>query len=139
MAFNRFCRAALDERDDRRLRRRRPDPRLHLRRRRRHRAAPCRRGLPESRVGVFNLGGGSRASVNEALSLIGELAERELRVSYGEAPNGDVRDTCADTTRTREALGFVPRTRLSEGLAAEFEWTQESLRAAHALSRAPGL
>ena len=138
MAFNRFCRAALDDAtidiygdgDQTRDFTYVADVVTGLR-------LAARAPGVEGRV--LNLGGGSRASVNEALSLIGELAERELRVSYGEAPNGDVRDTCAATTRTREALGFVPQTRLSEGLAAEFEWTQESLRPAHALSEAPGL
>jgi UDP-glucuronate 4-epimerase len=77
--------------------------------------------------GIFNIGGGSQASVNDALSLIAELAEHELRISYGERPHGDVRDTRADTTRTEEKLGFSPATPLSEGLAAEFEWMQESL------------
>jgi nucleoside-diphosphate-sugar epimerase len=85
--------------------------------------------------GVFNMGGGSQASVNEALDLIAELAERELEISYDESPPGDVRDTRADTTRTREILGFVPQTPLAEGLAAEFEWMEESL----AQPRQPGL
>jgi UDP-glucuronate 4-epimerase len=76
--------------------------------------------------GVFNLGGGSQASVNEALSLIAELAERRLRISHGESPHGDVRDTRADTTRTERTLGFVPATPLAEGLSAEFEWMAES-------------
>lgn len=71
---------------------------------------------------VFNIGGGSQASVNDALELIAELAGRELRIRYGEAPHGDVRATCADTARTEATLGFVPRTRLAQGLAAEFEW-----------------
>jgi UDP-glucuronate 4-epimerase len=79
---------------------------------------------------VFNIGGGSQASVNEALSLIADLAGRRLRIRHGEAPNGDVRDTCADTTRTSRALGFVPRTSLADGLAAEFEWMRAQAPAA---------
>ena len=77
--------------------------------------------------GVFNIGGGSQASVNETLGLIAELADRELRISYGEAPHGDVRNTRADPTKTQETLGFVPETPLAEGLAAEFEWMRETL------------
>jgi UDP-glucuronate 4-epimerase len=125
MAFNAFCRAALEDApinvfgDGRQTRDFTyvGDVVTGLRR-----AAE----VPGIEGSVFNIGGGSQASVAEALSLIAELAERELRVAHSEAPNGDVRDTCADTTRTREALGFVPRTPLAQGLAAEFEWMRAS-------------
>jgi nucleoside-diphosphate-sugar epimerase len=36
--------------------------------------------------------------------------------------DGDVRDTGADTTLAREALGFEPATAFGDGLRAEFEW-----------------
>jgi UDP-glucose 4-epimerase len=77
--------------------------------------------------GTFNVGGGSQASVNEVLALIEELAGTKLEVVRGDAVHGDVRDTCADTRRTANALGFSPATALADGLAAEFEWMRESL------------
>lgn len=71
---------------------------------------------------TYNVGGGLRASVNDALAIIGALAERPLNVDYQEAQAGDVRETGADTTRARDELGFDPRTSLQDGLGAEFEW-----------------
>lgn len=76
---------------------------------------------------AFNIGGGAQVSVNEALALISELCGHELQVSYAASVQGDVRDTCADTRRAHDALGFTPETSLRNGLAAELEWMQSSL------------
>jgi UDP-glucuronate 4-epimerase len=74
---------------------------------------------------VYNVGGGSRVSVNEALGLIASFSERPLDVVYLEGERGDVRDTGADTTRARRDLGFDPETSIEEGLGAEFEWMRD--------------
>lgn len=76
---------------------------------------------------VFNVGGGSQVSLADALALLGEIAGRRLEVRADAPRHGDVRDTCADTSRAERELGFVPSTTLSEGLAAEFEWMRDSL------------
>ena len=82
---------------------------------------------PEAVGGVFNIGAGSRVTLNETLRLVGELAGRPLDVSHLERAHGDVRDTGADGTRAREELGFEPATGLEEGLAAELEWLREEI------------
>jgi UDP-glucuronate 4-epimerase len=74
---------------------------------------------------VYNVGGGSRVSVNEALGLIASFSDRPLDVVYLERERGDVRDTGADTTRARRELGFSPQTSVEEGLCAEFEWMRD--------------
>ncbi|WP_437936244.1 NAD-dependent epimerase/dehydratase family protein [Sorangium sp. So ce341] len=77
-------------------------------------------------VGVFNIGGGSRVSLNEALRLLGELAG-PVRVERGEPQAGDVRHTWADTAAARAALRYVPRVPLREGLAAQVAWQSRRL------------
>jgi len=74
---------------------------------------------------VYNLGGGSRASVNDALALLAGFAGRPLDVRYLDSEKGDVRDTGADTTAARADLGFDPQTVFADGLRAEFEWQRE--------------
>ena len=74
---------------------------------------------------VYNVGGGSRASVREVLGHIASLSGRPLEVQYEGAESGDVRHTGADTTRARRELGFRPTTSVEAGLCAEFEWMQE--------------
>jgi nucleoside-diphosphate-sugar epimerase len=71
---------------------------------------------------AYNVGGGSRISVNDALDLIISFAGRPLEVRRLESEKGDVRDTGADTTRARRDLGFNPTTSVADGLQAEFEW-----------------
>ena len=71
---------------------------------------------------TYNVGGGSRASVREALDILGEAFGARLDVRYLESQLGDVRDTGADITAARRNLGFEPRVGLAEGLAAELEW-----------------
>jgi len=80
----------------------------------------------ESRVAgeVFNIGGGSRTTVNDVIATIGNLAGREPRVDRREVQRGDVRHTAADTTGAREMLGFAPRVSLEEGLGHEVEWVR---------------
>jgi nucleoside-diphosphate-sugar epimerase len=71
---------------------------------------------------AYNVGGGSRVSINKALELIASFAGRALDVRYLESEKGDVRNTGADTARARQDLGFNPTTSIEAGLEAEFEW-----------------
>jgi UDP-glucose 4-epimerase len=77
------------------------------------------RGVPGR---VYNIGGGSRVSVNHVIELIGTVTGRRLDVRREAAQKGDMRDTYADTSLARRDLGFAPRVGLAEGLAAEFRW-----------------
>jgi UDP-glucose 4-epimerase len=71
---------------------------------------------------IFNIGGGSPASLREALQMVEQISGRTLRVSYEGGEHGDVRDTAADTSLAREHLGFSPSGDLLTGLEAEFGW-----------------
>jgi UDP-glucuronate 4-epimerase len=72
--------------------------------------------------GTFNVGGGSRVSVDSAIDIIAQLAGRKLEVVRSERQKGDVRDTGADITAARDRLGFAPTVSLVEGLNAEWAW-----------------
>jgi len=71
---------------------------------------------------LFNVGGGSRISVNRVLELMQSISGREARIRRIDDQKGDVRHTFADTTRAREALGFRPSVSTEEGLRREWEW-----------------
>ena len=71
---------------------------------------------------VFNVGGGSRCSVNQVLASLEEILGRPIRRDHRPTQPGDVRHTWADTTRAREVLGFSPRVSLQEGLARQVAW-----------------
>jgi nucleoside-diphosphate-sugar epimerase len=74
---------------------------------------------------TYNIGGGLRASVNDALEIIRGLVDRPLRVDYQDAQAGDVRETGADTTRARSELWYSPMQTFEAGLRAEYEWVVE--------------
>ena len=71
---------------------------------------------------AYNIGGGSRVSINEVLEMIGRVAGRPLTVRREPAQKGDMRDTFADTGLAREDLGFAPSVSLEEGIKAEYRW-----------------
>jgi UDP-glucose 4-epimerase len=86
---------------------------------------------------VFNVGGGSRVSLNATLDMLAALAGRPLDVRRRDRESGDVQDTGADITSARSALGYEPETGLRDGLGAELEWVGR--RASRGLRAVAGL
>jgi UDP-glucose 4-epimerase len=72
--------------------------------------------------GIFNLAGGSRVSLLEAIAVLEDVMGSKARVSSRGEEAGDVRDTWADLSRARESLDYEPRVGLAEGLAKEAAW-----------------
>jgi UDP-glucose 4-epimerase len=75
----------------------------------------------------YNVGGGSRISINDAIRLLEEVTGKEARVRYGSAQPGDARDTAADTSAARADIGFVPKSTLRDGLRAQADWVASHL------------
>jgi len=86
--------------------------------------AAATRGVPGR---VYNIGGGSRVSVNEVIEMIARVAGRRPLVHIDPVQKGDMRHTYADTTRARADLGFSPTVSLEQGLAAEHQWLKDTL------------
>ena len=82
-------------------------------------AAAGTRGVPGR---AYNIGGGSRVSINEVLEMIGQVAGTPLKVRREPAQKGDMRDTFADTSLAKADLGFAPAVTLEEGIEAEYRW-----------------
>ena len=82
--------------------------------------------MKEGALGVYNIGGGSRVTVNQVLHTLGEIAGA-VRVEARPEQAGDVRHTWADTRRAREALGYAPRVSLFEGLTAQVDWQTRTI------------
>ena len=74
---------------------------------------------------VYNIGGGSRVSVNEVLAMIGRVSGKRLQVAVDPVQKGDMRHTYADTSLARAELGYRPTVGLEQGLAAEFRWLSD--------------
>jgi len=75
---------------------------------------------------VFNLGGGSRVTVNKVLATLEEISGIKVRRQNLPAVPGDPRHTGASINLARERLGWEPRVSLHEGLTQQWNWFQES-------------
>lgn len=81
--------------------------------------AAMERAAPGS---VYNVGGGSEATMLEAIEAAERAAGLALEVRLLPAAPGDARRTSADTTRIRTELGWEPQVSLEDGLRAQWEW-----------------
>lgn len=71
---------------------------------------------------VYNIGGGARVTVNQVMDLIGRVSGKPLTIQRAPDQKGDMRHTCADTSRARHDLGFEPSVTLEEGLRLQYRW-----------------
>ena len=86
-----------------------------------------------SPCGVYNIGGGARITLEDALVILREKAlaqgvANDVTLEHHGTVKGDVRHTYADGTRAREAIGFEARVDLATGLDAEARWVAERRR-----------
>jgi UDP-glucuronate 4-epimerase len=75
---------------------------------------------------VFNVAGGSHASVNETLEILADLNGRSLKVDYHPTVAGDVFRTGANTGSIETALGWKASVTLAVGLARHYAWGQKT-------------
>jgi nucleoside-diphosphate-sugar epimerase len=83
---------------------------------------------------VYNVGGGSRVVLADALGILRDTCLEqgwvdEIRIEHVDRVEGDVLHTGSDGTRIREAIGFEARTDLRQGLECEVRWLAERLAA----------
>ena len=76
---------------------------------------------------VFNIGGGSRVTVNEVLTKLEELVGKPLNIKRHARQKGDVKHTGANIERAQRELSYNPKISLWDGLNAEVDWI-DSLR-----------
>lgn len=81
----------------------------------------------KTRASVFNIGGGSRVTVNQVLEMISEIVSKKLNVTYLPREYGDVKHTAADTSQAQEAFSYNPEVSLREGLTKQTAWIEQIL------------
>jgi len=77
---------------------------------------------------AFNIAGGGIVSMNEAVSLVEDLAGVKIDVERVRPQTGDVWHTGADLSKSRDILGYTPRVGLREGLKAQVDHVERMLR-----------
>ena len=77
---------------------------------------------PKAEGELFNIGAGSRITINGLVNMINNILGKEIQPKYEEARPGDIRHSLADMTKAQEMLGYRPRTSVVDGLASTVEW-----------------
>lgn len=75
---------------------------------------------------VFNIGGGSRVSVNEVLDSIQKITGKTAKIVYRDVQKGDVKHTLADTGKAKRYLDYTPEVDLITGLTEQWKWLKDS-------------
>lgn len=78
--------------------------------------------IPEAVGEVFNIGGGSRVSLIELLTMMERVIGKPLKKQYVSKAAGDARHTSADVTKANQILNYVPQVSLFEGLSKQWHW-----------------
>jgi UDP-glucose 4-epimerase len=72
--------------------------------------------------GAFNIGSGSRISINDLVRTLTEVSGVSPRVVHGSPRAGDVRHSLADISLAHEKLGYTPTVNLVDGLRRYWRW-----------------
>jgi len=81
--------------------------------------AAAERGRPGN---VYNIGGGSRVTLNHVLELIAKVTGKKVTIQREPDQKGDMRHTYADTAAARRDLAFNPKVSLENGLDQQYRW-----------------
>lgn len=76
---------------------------------------------------VFNVGAGSRITVNELARILNSLLGLSLSPVYADPRPGDILESCADITLAERQLGFRPEVDFERGLKLTIDWYKSGL------------
>lgn len=72
---------------------------------------------------IFNIGGGSRTTINGLIAVIEKICGRKALVTREAKQTGDAENTLANIDRAASLLGWSPKVPLEEGLKRYYEYT----------------
>jgi UDP-glucose 4-epimerase len=75
---------------------------------------------------VFQISSGRETAIAELAGLVKQQAEMDVVVEYGSSRPGDVRRNYSDIEKAKALLGWQPQVELTDGLAATWNWLQDS-------------
>jgi nucleoside-diphosphate-sugar epimerase len=84
---------------------------------------------PRAAGGVFNIGCGTRTSLNQLVTWLNSVLGTALQPSYEAARAGDVRHSVADVSKARDLLGYTPAVSLQNGLERVVAWFRANTEA----------
>lgn len=86
--------------------------------------ANVRAALTPGLWGAFNIGSGTRITINELVRKLADLSGLAPEVRYGPRRAGDVRDSIADIQAAARGFGFSPSVDMDANLSEYLEWAR---------------
>jgi UDP-glucose 4-epimerase len=74
---------------------------------------------------VYNIGGGSRITVNDLLREMEHQCRKDATILPASEQKGDTRDTLADNKKARDSLGWIPKITVQEGIERYVSWVKK--------------
>ncbi len=71
---------------------------------------------------AFNIGSGISTSVNDLYQMLAEVIGFDKEAIHGDPRPGELMESKLDISRARELLGFIPHTKLGDGLRKVVDW-----------------
>lgn len=81
---------------------------------------------PKAKGEVYNVGGGSRITIEELADRIIEITGSSSKKEFGPPRPGDVRHSLAGIDKAKDQLGYDPETDMDEGLRETVKWVRET-------------
>lgn len=85
--------------------------------------------------GAFNIGSGTRISINELARLMEQAAGTRIEVKHASPRQGDVRHSLADISAAHREFGFTPAVSIEEGLHQYIDWVRRDTLTLESLER----
>ncbi len=79
----------------------------------------------EAKMIPYNIGGGSRITVNDLVHLLEKILDMPVQIAYLDRQRGDVTHTHSNCERAKSDFGYSPKYTLEEGLFEEAAWLRK--------------
>jgi UDP-glucose 4-epimerase len=80
----------------------------------------------ESKItGVFNAAGGKRITLNDLAQTIMMLCKNKVDIVYADVRPGDIKHSHADSSKAKNAFGYIPKYNIKKGLKETIQWYQK--------------
>lgn len=82
--------------------------------------------IPEFGYRIWNLGNSKPIALDSMVDAIAKAVGKPAKIERAPMQAGDVLATWADPTRSRDELGYEPKTAFEAGLSAQWDWLKNS-------------
>ncbi|MCP4229314.1 MAG: NAD-dependent epimerase/dehydratase family protein [bacterium] len=75
---------------------------------------------------VFNVGGGRTTLLKDMIAAVEKSVGKNAEIERLPMQRGDVKDTLADISKLKQAVGYAPDTELEDGIREQVEWMRRA-------------